>query len=138
MEILILVVIGIVLILAATPMSFKLRYRPPKGWGAGECRWHLFHNEINIHPDYRFDQGLIEHELYHARGSILSNWVRSILYEFVDKFRYLEEVEAYRVQLKEYPKGVKGERIAKFAEYLKYNYNLPNKLTKDAVKRLTR
>lgn len=108
-------------------MRIDVNYVKPHGWGAGSCTWKLFRAEINIDPAYRNDNGLLHHELFHARGNLLQNWVRAIRYTLSDKYKYQEEVKAYALQIRMTtmePAYIES-LLHLFADYVYFNYDLP-------------
>ncbi len=86
------------------------------------------------------DQALLRHQLYHARGNLMQNWIRSIRYKFSSEFRYQEEVEAYRVQIEEMRKSktVLVQQIVRLNNRILDSYSLPERLSINAYPDLIR
>ena len=61
----------------------------------------FFTCKIEILEKYRFDIGLLNHEIKHAE-QYSNNFFNSLLYELNDSYRYKCELEAYTEQIKEY------------------------------------
>jgi len=74
---------------------------------------------IFIHPDYRDDIGLYEHEKTHVRQFWRYLGLNEILYQFFGDFRLKMEVEAYRKQLEFSP----GRELV-FAGFIATRYEL--------------
>lgn len=70
----------------------------------GYCKWRLTGIDIYIDPELSCDdfRALLAHEMYHARGSLVSNWIRSVLYKWSNWFRYNEELAANAAAYLEY------------------------------------
>lgn len=75
---------------------------------------------ILIRPEYKGDNGLLEHEKVHRRQWLRTFGLHSLLYIFVPDYRLEAEVEAFREQLKHYP----DDRRQRFAELIAENYGL--------------
>jgi len=75
---------------------------------------------IFVRPEYEDDKGLIEHEKVHRRQWLRTFGLHSLLYLFVEDYRLMAEVEAFREQAKHYP----DDRKPKFAELLASNYRI--------------
>ncbi len=84
---------------------------------------------IKIRPKYKDDAGLIAHEIEHFKQFIRTLGLHAILYNFVDKYKLLAEVKAYKVQLK-YPCG----NALVFADFISTKYNLA--ITKEEALKL--
>lgn len=83
---------------------------------------------IFIRPEYKNDQGLLEHERTHVRQWLRTFGLHSFLYLLSDDYKYHAELEAYRVQLK-YCQDKKAS-ANKFANFICNNYDLNLDLTK--------
>ncbi len=68
----------------------------------GYCSYGLFSCEIHIKSKYKNDEGIINHELAHARQFGRLFWIHSALVALSGKNRLLIELEAYRCQVKSY------------------------------------
>jgi hypothetical protein len=54
---------------------------------------------IKIRPDYKDDDGLLEHELTHIKQFYTTFMLHGILYKNSKTYRLNSEIEAYKVQL---------------------------------------
>jgi hypothetical protein len=85
-------------------MLYSLRYTTEMPEMTAGQAWMWF---IKIRPEYRNDQGLLEHEKEHVRQF----WTRGLLihglrYKFSRAYRKQCEAEAYRTQLKYSPQDI--------------------------------
>lgn len=87
---------------------------------------------IFIHPDYRHDKGLLEHEKVHRKQWLRTIGLHGLLYRFVPEYRLAAEIEAFREQAKHYP----DDRMPRFAELIASNYKL--KITAENALKLLR
>lgn len=87
---------------------------------------------IFIRPERKGDNGLLEHEKVHRKQWLRAFGLHSLLYLFVEDYRLVAEVEAFREQAKHYP----DDRRPKFAELLASNYGL--KITGESALRALR
>ncbi len=77
------------------------------------------HSIIIIRPKYKKDEGLLIHELTHAK-QIENDIFWNIKYNFKRKNRLCYEVEAFKNQMNQYY----NEHLDFFAKFLAENYNL--------------
>lgn len=89
---------------------------------------------IRIHPQYKDDKGLLEHEAEHAHQWWKTLGLYSLLYLFSKKYRLWAEVAAYRVQLQYPPATDNPEYIDNYAGAISRKYNLD--ITPEAVRKL--
>lgn len=90
-----------------------------EGFG-GVAKW----CRVKIRPKYRDDRGLLEHELTHVKQWYRTLFLHPVLYKFCAKYRLRSEVEAYRVQLRFYPKSRQVALKNHFAEAIASKYRL--------------
>ena len=121
-------------------MKTKIKHAKLPDGRQGKCAWKLTCAEIIIDPSGENDQALLRHQLYHARGNLIQNWVRSIRYKLSSEFRYKEEVEAYRVQIAEMRKSktVLVQQVVRFNNRILDSYGLPSSLSMNAYLDLMR
>ena len=121
-------------------MKTRIRHKELPDGRQGRCSWKLTCAEITIDPSGENDQALLRHQLYHARGNLLQNWIRSIRYKLSPEFRYQEEVEAYRVQIEEMRKSktVLVQQVVRFNNRILDSYGLPEELSINAYPDLMR
>ncbi len=72
------------------------------GWRGGLTVWFIV-PIVLIHPRFRNDRGLLEHELVHARQAYRIYVLDSLLYRSSAWYRYRCEIEAYQAQLRYSP-----------------------------------
>lgn len=77
---------------------------------------------IFIRPEFKGDQGLLEHERVHVRQFWRTFGLHGLRYRFSRAYRLRSEVEAYRRQL-EFSSDVRWSRL-NFAGLLASNYDL--------------
>ena len=95
-----------------------------KDWQAAIAKGPL----VFIRPEYKDDEALLNHELFHVLQWWITLGTHPLLYTFVSKYRYWSEIYAYRRQLRKYP-----ENIDLYAGYIADHYNL--NVTKEQAKR---
>ena len=95
-------------------MIFFTNFAIPSGF-AGCTRGFI----IFIRPEYKDDQGLIEHEKVHRWQWVRTLGLHSFLYLLSDKYKLAAEVEAYKVQLVYSP----GNQL-RFAGFIAEKYGL--------------
>jgi hypothetical protein len=74
------------------------KWKKPGVFKAGNCVYGLFGARINIGKAYRYDFGLINHELFHSRGTLWEQRVRSIKVFWSKSARLEEEAKAFAIQ----------------------------------------
>lgn len=79
--------------------------------------WNLF---VQIHPEYKDDEGLLEHELTHCRQFWRTLWFHALRYWLDKTYRYQAELEAYKKQL-----AITPGNAHRFAVFIATRYNLP-------------
>lgn len=88
----------------------KIIYSQTLGRGiGGKCSYNPFSATIKLHPKYKDDKGILEHEKAHARQYGRLFWVHSGLGMVSGWYRLLIEIEAYRSQVKAYSYKSKQE-----------------------------
>lgn len=99
---------------------------------AGVCCFGVY---IKIKKSYKDDAGLLAHELTHTRQFYRTLGVSLPLYQFVAKFRYKYEVEAYKVQLALAPDADRERLAIKFAHFIgkKYKLTIDEEATKNLL-----
>jgi hypothetical protein len=79
---------------------------------------------VFVRPEHKNDLGLIAHEKVHVRQWFCTLMLHPLLYLISDKYKLNSEVEAYKEQLKHYPKSTQENNLILFSGYLANNYNL--------------
>lgn len=74
---------------------------------------------ITVKPDYKYDAGLIEHELVHCKQHYRTFFLHGLMYQFSKSYREKCEIEAYSVQ-----SVYKPEYISQFADFMATRYGL--------------
>lgn len=77
-----------------------------------------------IKEKYKNDVGLLEHEKYHAKQFWKLPFLGMVLYGLSQRWRYKEEITAYKIQLSYVPNHMKDSRRRKFAEFISTRYKL--------------
>ena len=89
---------------------------------------------IRILPEYKNDEGLLQHELIHVQQAYRLLFIfHALLYYFNDSYRLQAEVEAYRKQLEYSPDKTYSANL--FAGFICTDYNLQADRT-DVIKQL--
>ena len=70
-------------------------------WMGGFCRHKVFSNYIQIATKYKEDEGILRHELTHAKQYGNLFWLHLLLSNF-DRYILYIELDAYREQIKAY------------------------------------
>lgn len=79
---------------------------------------------IRIRPKYRYDIGLLNHEITHVKQFWLTLGFHGLLYLLVKPYKLWAEILAYRVQLKWVADVLKEVNMRKFANRISTRYGL--------------
>jgi len=114
----------------------RVIYTNKAGKGVGTASFRPWGYVVIIREDYKKDKGLLNHELFHARGNLLTQWRNWLIRVFDKEEYYEEEVDAFAIQLHTYYlEGVSGHvidsRFVKFANFIREKYGFKPALTKD-------
>lgn len=90
---------------------------------------------IRIKNHYKKDEGLLQHELVHAKQFYRTFMIHGILYYFISSYRLKSEIEAYQVQLKYTSEDRKDYVAGVFANFVATRYKLKN-INIEEVKKL--
>ena len=112
-------------------LPYILRYTDnmPEQVG-GRARYIL----VEIRPKYKDDKGIHAHEAEHVKQCYRWLFIPfRLLYHFSESFRFRAEVDAYAVQIKQYPREVWDKKVNTFAAFLFTRYRLKRTLAQCLV-----